>query len=127
MLPPRSMVGQLTLDQHIGVRIPGGQPNLYAGLLISKRRMKPVASSHSLGSQRGRKSALRDVLRSEVTPTHPQERPQTFASLLIRQDHVFVLRWSAAHVIWPNDDNISEQLFPRLLRKVPHSQRRMIP
>ena len=26
MLPPRSMVGQLTLDQHIGVRIPGGQP-----------------------------------------------------------------------------------------------------
>jgi hypothetical protein len=25
-LPPRSMVGQLTLDQHIGVRIPGGQP-----------------------------------------------------------------------------------------------------
>src|SRR5207248_1355228 len=29
-LPPRSMVGQLTLDQHIGVRIPGGQPNLYS-------------------------------------------------------------------------------------------------
>jgi hypothetical protein len=27
-LPPRSMVGQLTLDQHIGVRIPGGQPRL---------------------------------------------------------------------------------------------------
>ena len=27
LLPPRSMVGQLTLDQHIGVRIPGGQPN----------------------------------------------------------------------------------------------------
>ena len=26
LLPPRSMVGQLTLDQHIGVRIPGGQP-----------------------------------------------------------------------------------------------------
>ena len=26
-LPPRSMVGQLTLDQHIGVRIPGGQPD----------------------------------------------------------------------------------------------------
>jgi hypothetical protein len=26
VLPPRSMVGQLTLDQHIGVRIPGGQP-----------------------------------------------------------------------------------------------------
>ena len=26
MLPPRSMAGQLTLDQHIGVRIPGGQP-----------------------------------------------------------------------------------------------------
>ena len=26
LLPPRSMAGQLTLDQHIGVRIPGGQP-----------------------------------------------------------------------------------------------------
>ena len=26
MLPPRSTAGQLTLDQHIGVRIPGGQP-----------------------------------------------------------------------------------------------------
>ena len=27
LLPPRSMVGQLPLEQHIGVRIPGGQPN----------------------------------------------------------------------------------------------------
>ena len=27
LLPPRSMAGQLTLDQHIGVQIPGGQPN----------------------------------------------------------------------------------------------------
>src|SRR6476660_9305980 len=26
-LPPRSTAGQLTLDQHIGVRIPGGQPS----------------------------------------------------------------------------------------------------
>src|ERR1700733_11072337 len=26
-LPPRSMVGQLPLEQPIGVRIPGGQPN----------------------------------------------------------------------------------------------------
>src|ERR1039458_8119701 len=28
-LPPRSTAGQLTLDQHIGVRIPGGQPRLF--------------------------------------------------------------------------------------------------
>ena len=28
LLPPRSTAGQLTLDQHIGVRIPGGQPIL---------------------------------------------------------------------------------------------------
>ena len=27
LLPPRSMVGQLPLEQPIGVRIPGGQPN----------------------------------------------------------------------------------------------------
>ena len=26
LLPPRSMVGQLPLEQPIGVRIPGGQP-----------------------------------------------------------------------------------------------------
>jgi hypothetical protein len=26
LVPPRSMVGQLPLEQHIGVRIPGGQP-----------------------------------------------------------------------------------------------------
>src|SRR5579872_4140078 len=30
LLPPRSTAGQLTLDQHIGVRIPGGQkPKLF--------------------------------------------------------------------------------------------------
>jgi hypothetical protein len=28
-LPPRSMVGQLPLEQHIGVRIPGGQPIMH--------------------------------------------------------------------------------------------------
>ena len=28
LLPPRSMVGQLPLEQHIGVRIPGGQPTV---------------------------------------------------------------------------------------------------
>ena len=35
-VPPRSMAGQLTLDQHIGVRIPGGQPKtLFPSLLFS--------------------------------------------------------------------------------------------
>jgi hypothetical protein len=34
-LPPRSTAGQLTLDQHIGVRIPGGQPNLFKHLRSS--------------------------------------------------------------------------------------------
>ena len=29
LLPPRSMVGQLPLEQHIGVRIPGGQPIIH--------------------------------------------------------------------------------------------------
>ena len=28
LLPTRSTVGQLPLEQHIGVRIPGGQPRL---------------------------------------------------------------------------------------------------
>ena len=28
-MPTRSMVGQLPLEQHIGVRIPGGQPILH--------------------------------------------------------------------------------------------------
>ena len=30
-LPTRSMVGQLPLEQHIGVRIPGGQPIIFKG------------------------------------------------------------------------------------------------
>jgi len=33
-LPTRSMVGQLPLEQHIGVRIPGGQPNKINNLKI---------------------------------------------------------------------------------------------
>jgi hypothetical protein len=33
-LPTRSMVGQLPLEQHIGVRIPGGQPNKINNLEI---------------------------------------------------------------------------------------------
>jgi hypothetical protein len=33
-LPPRSTAGQLTLDQHIGVRIPGGQPNFVQPLTV---------------------------------------------------------------------------------------------
>src|SRR5215831_10631466 len=35
-LPPRSTAGQLTLDQHIGVRIPGGQPNLFKHLRFAE-------------------------------------------------------------------------------------------
>ena len=41
LLPPRSMVGQLTLDQHIGVRIPGGQPNIESkAVYCSSRKSK---------------------------------------------------------------------------------------
>jgi hypothetical protein len=29
----KGMVGQLTLDQHIGVRVPGGQPNKHFSAL----------------------------------------------------------------------------------------------
>jgi hypothetical protein len=34
LLPPRSMVGQLPLEQPIGVRIPGGQPIQYFPLYL---------------------------------------------------------------------------------------------
>jgi hypothetical protein len=37
LLPPRSMVGQLPLEQHIGVRIPGGQPNRINNLYSTPR------------------------------------------------------------------------------------------
>src|SRR5580765_1859328 len=40
-LPPRSTAGQLTLDQHIGVRIPGGQPNLFNHLRSSEASKTP--------------------------------------------------------------------------------------
>ena len=34
LLPPRSTAGQLTLDQHIGVRIPGGQPKPFGTIQL---------------------------------------------------------------------------------------------
>src|SRR5205085_11129249 len=45
LLPPRSTAGQLTLDQHIGVRIPGGQPILrfmYPQNLGPNHRSTPI-------------------------------------------------------------------------------------
>jgi hypothetical protein len=44
-LPPRSMVGQLTLDQHIGVRIPGGQPIQNQALTLTKARTEALDTS----------------------------------------------------------------------------------
>ena len=41
-LPPRSMVGQLPLEQHIGVRIPGGQP-------VDSRHLSGDLSGSNLG------------------------------------------------------------------------------
>ena len=41
-LPPRSMAGQLTLDQHIGVRIPGGQPLRINNLRLTYARMEAL-------------------------------------------------------------------------------------
>ena len=38
-LPPRSMVGQLPLEQHIGVRIPGGQPTPVFKVVYRRLRM----------------------------------------------------------------------------------------
>ena len=37
VVPPRSTAGQLTLDQHIGVRIPGGQPITFRYVLSFPR------------------------------------------------------------------------------------------
>jgi hypothetical protein len=51
-LPPRSMVGQLPLEQHIGVRIPGGQP-IYLFLAVyrnpgkSKEVHRPAGITYS--------------------------------------------------------------------------------
>ena len=62
-LPPRSMVGQLTLDQHIGVRIPGGQPNKTNGLpsgqrtKVLKAAPMPKSVSSGLYSRRNTKAS----------------------------------------------------------------------
>ena len=46
LLPPRSTAGQLTLDQHIGVRIPGGQPKNSAVLAaLLQRQFLPTIHS----------------------------------------------------------------------------------
>src|SRR6266567_6543594 len=43
LLPPRSTAGQLTLDQHIGVRIPGGQP-IKSRVLAIRLKIQPTVS-----------------------------------------------------------------------------------
>ena|ERR1700683_3428698 len=43
LLPPRSMVGQLPLEQHIGVRIPGGQPNRINNLPFLQTLKTPLS------------------------------------------------------------------------------------
>jgi hypothetical protein len=47
-LPPRSMVGQLPLEQPIGVRIPGGQPNKHSPELprSTKSLQEPMFCGH---------------------------------------------------------------------------------
>src|SRR6185503_15401272 len=46
-LPPRSTAGQLTLDQHIGVRIPGGQP-IFTADSPHKRTTNQVLCSYGV-------------------------------------------------------------------------------
>jgi hypothetical protein len=63
-LPPRSMVGQLPLEQHIGVRIPGGQP-------IGSKGLRSDLSGPNLGhcgNFCGNSSALYDVQRCLPVP-----------------------------------------------------------
>ena len=55
LLPPRSTAGQLTLDQHIGVRIPGGQPNPVNHLLVQVLKigsLAPIAPDPNGGIER---------------------------------------------------------------------------
>ena len=48
LLPPRSMVGQLPLEQAIGVRIPGGQPILASSAILSApSRTAPKSVKHT--------------------------------------------------------------------------------
>jgi hypothetical protein len=47
LLPPRSMVGQLPLEQHIGVRIPGGQPASFILSITYQLCLKPSKTSAS--------------------------------------------------------------------------------
>jgi hypothetical protein len=54
LLPPRSMVGQLTLDQHIGVRIPRGQP--------TKSRVPAVPLQNSVSRVRAVSVSVRNAL-----------------------------------------------------------------
>jgi hypothetical protein len=51
ILPPRSTAGQLTLDQHIGVRIPGGQPteNKAVRLIYSLLRKPEYDVKYDIG------------------------------------------------------------------------------
>ena len=68
MLPPRSTAGQLTLDQHIGVRIPGGQPNFHAPFREAASKTIFNVATDTYGPARdGRFAALLALL--------PDQRP----------------------------------------------------
>src|ERR1700748_463254 len=67
-LPPRSMVGQLTLDQHIGVRIPGGQPITHFPHILSRQNPTPsIAFPGSLRSQKSWVAILKELFQLMAT------------------------------------------------------------
>ena len=107
-LPPRSTAGQLTLDQHIGVRIPGGQPK-------QLKEVKPTPTedpncdnvANNVASVGQNAAAPR---RSRSSPNFPQTLEAVVA------DFVRVVRSKFAHEV-AHDPKALKSLVLRLVRK----------
>jgi hypothetical protein len=82
-LPPRSMVGQLPLEQHIGVRIPGGQPydNKHLPLPAISQKASAVNIERQLlvrksaGSVACQRTPAHFLLRSQKGPKPKKKQP----------------------------------------------------
>ena len=97
VLPPRSTAGQLTLDQHIGVRIPGGQPNRISNLSFIILPKKPL--SQLFVEEFGGFRSLSENLQEKSDAVTPRFAPRTVEDELRLRNFLHIRAESAATTV----------------------------